>query len=317
MSRRLPSLNALKAFEAAARHQSLTAAANELSVTHASVSRHVRALEEWLGTDLFTRSARGVALTPEGRRLGDALVQPFDRIAVALKDVGKGSQSKGLRISVEPAIASRWLVPRLGRFKDRYPDVELAIVPSTELADFAAGEADFGIRYGPGAWAGVEAVKLTDSWSFPVCAPSFLAACEPGRPFDMASCPLLVERNKQWWIDWLAGAGLERITDWNVTVFEAHLAIEAAEAGQGFALGDFMLVTDALVAGRLVRPFALEQKEEWGYYLVHARDMPATRRSQAFQQWLIGEVEDTIALFSAHTLSIPPSSYLVIRTVPA
>ncbi|MEQ1951220.1 transcriptional regulator GcvA [Mesorhizobium sp. CN2-181] len=314
MSRRLPSLNALKAFEAAARHQSLTAAATELSVTHASVSRHVRALEEWLGTELFTRSARGVALTPEGRQLGVALVQPFDRIAVALKDVGKGRHSNSLRISVEPAIASRWLVPRLGRFKERYPDIELAIAPSAELADLAAGEADFGIRYGPGAWAGTEVVKLTDSWSFPVCSPTFLSPYDLSRPFDMSSCPLLVERNKQWWIDWLAGAGLERITDWNATVFEAHLAIEAAEAGQGFALGDFMLVTDALIAGRLIRPFDLEQREEWGYYLVHAREAPANRQARAFREWLIAEVENTIAAFSAHRSSLSPSSYLTLQT---
>lgn len=300
MRRRLPSLNALKAFEAAARHQSLAAAANELAVTHASVSRHVRELEEWLGTDLFIRSGRGVSLTSEGQRLGTALVQPFDLMALAVDDARRRSRVNSLRISVEPAIASRWLVPRLGRFAEAHPEINLAIVPSATLADLAAGEADLGIRYGSGAWDGVEAVKLTDSWAFPVCSPQFLATARIRTPEDIVACPLLVENNKRYWIDWMARAGIRPREDWGVTVFEAHLAIEAAEAGQGLALADFMLATDSLLSGRLVRPFDIEQKEDWSYYLACSGASIRLPRVRAFQDWLFAEIEETAARFTAH-----------------
>lgn len=303
MGRRLPSLNGLKAFEAAARHQSLTAAANELSVTHASVSRHVRELEQWLGAELFVRSGRGVSLTANGRQLGAALVQPFDQIAVAVNDLRGGNQTKCLKISVEPAIASRWLVPRLGRFNDKHPDIELAIVPSARLADVAGGEADVGIRYGPGTWIDVDVVKLTDSSSFPVCSPRFLATHQLRELAEITAYPLLVENNKQWWIDWIAQAGLDSILDWKATVFEAHLAIEAAEAGQGFALGDFMLVTDALLEGRLTRPFDVEQKEEWGYYFVCGKGIRGSPSLRIFEEWVLSEVEHTVARFAAYKAS--------------
>jgi LysR family glycine cleavage system transcriptional activator len=300
--RRLPSLNALKAFEAAARHQSLAAAANELAVTHASVSRHVRELEEWLGTDLFIRSGRGVFLTPEGRRLGAALVQPFDLIAIAVDSAGRRSRANSLRVSVEPAIASRWLVPRLGRFADSHPEIDLAIVPTANLADLGAGEADVGIRYGPGAWDDLEVIKLADSWAFPVCSPQLIETHRIQKPQDIATCPLLVENNKRFWVDWMAAAGVRPVEGWSVTTFEAHLAIEAAEAGQGLALADFMLATDSLVAGRLVRPFDIEQKEDWSYYLVCSNGASRVPRVQAFQDWLLSEIEETVTRFSQHKL---------------
>ncbi len=148
MGRRLPSLNALKAFEAAARLESFTDAAAELFVTHAAVSRHIRDLEEWLGTQLFIRTGRGVDLTDAGRRYVSRLTPLFDQLAEATREAAAVGDVRSLNVSVEPAFASRWLVPRLGRFNELHPDIELAIDPTNTLVNFRAGEADLGIRYG-------------------------------------------------------------------------------------------------------------------------------------------------------------------------
>ncbi len=299
MARRLPSLNALKAFEAAARHESFTDAAAELFVTHAAVSRHIRDLEEWLGTELFTRTGRGVALTEPGRRYGRQLTPLFDAIAEATREAAAVGDVRQLKVSVEPSIASRWLVQRLGRFNDLHPDIELSIDPTNALADFRSGEADVGIRYGPGAWGDLDAIKLTDSVIFPVCAPGLIAGVKTLKPSDLAGYNLLHESRKQWWADWLKSAGVTGIEDWRGTTFQLHLAIEAAEAGQGFALSDQILCTDSLVEGWLVRPFDHDIKEAWTYYLVRPKGSKESAPVRAFREWLMAEMADTNRKFAA------------------
>lgn len=299
MARRLPSLNALKAFEAAARHESFTDAAEELFVTHAAVSRHIRDLEEWLGTQLFLRTGRGVELTDAGRRYGGQLTPLFDAIAEATRDAAAVGDVRQLKVSVEPSIASRWLVPRLGRFNDLHPDIELSIDPDTRLVDFRAGEADVGIRFGPGNWQDVEAQKLTDCVIFPVCAPGLITDAPGLKPSGLGDYNLLHESRKQWWADWLAAAGVTGIEDWRGTIFQNHLAIEAAEAGQGFALSDQILCTDSLVDGWLVRPFDFDMKDPWTYWIVRAKGSKETAPARAFREWLTGEMADTNRKFAA------------------
>lgn len=299
MARRLPSLNALKAFESAARHESFTDAATELFVTHAAISRHIRDLEEWLGTELFTRTGRGVVLTDAGRRYGSRLTPLFDAIAEATRDTAAVGDVRQLKVTVEPSVASRWLVPRLGKFNDLHPDIELSIDPDSKLADFRAGESDVGIRYGPGTWDDVDAVKLSDCVIFPVCAPKLIADVKSLKPADLANYNLLHEQRKQWWADWLARAGVTGVEDWRGTVFQNHLAIEAAEAGQGFALSDQILCTDALVEGWLVRPFNSDIREPWTYYFVRAKGSKETAPARAFREWLTGEMQETNRKFAA------------------
>lgn len=293
MGRRLPSLNALKAFEAAARLESFTEAAGELFVTHAAISRHVRDLEEWLGTELFIRTGRGVQLTEAGRRFASRLTPLFDQLADATREAAAVGDVRQLKVTVEPAVASRWLVPRLGRFNDLHPDIELAIDPTTDFADFRSGEADVGIRYGAGNWPDVEAVKLTDAMIFPVCAPKLIRDRTSVLPADLADYNLLHESRKQWWADWLAAAGVTGVEDWRGTLFQNHLAIEAAEAGQGFALGDQLLCTDALAEGWLVRPFAFDIKDHWHYWIVRGKGQKETPPVRAFREWLMGETAET------------------------
>jgi LysR family glycine cleavage system transcriptional activator len=299
MARRLPSLNALKAFEAAARHESFTDAAEELFVTHAAISRHIRELEETLGTDLFIRTGRGVKLTESGQRFGSLLTPLFDRMAEAVREAAAQGKVRTLAVSIEPSIASRWLVPRLGRFNALHPDIELAIDPTSRLVDFRAGEADIGLRYGAGHWDDVEAAKLSDSVSFPVCSPRLIAGRSGLAPADLRDFNLLHEQRKQWWADWLALAGVSNVEDWRGTVFQNHLAIEAAEAGQGFALADQILVTDAILEGRLARPFDIDMKDQWSYYIVRPKGSKESAPARAFREWLLGEMAETHKKFAA------------------
>jgi LysR family glycine cleavage system transcriptional activator len=305
LARRLPSLNALKAFEAAARLESFTDAAAELFVTHAAVSRHIRDLEDWLGTQLFIRTGRGVDLTEAGRHYGSRLTPLFDQIAEATRETAAVGDVRQLKVTVEPSIASRWLVPRLGRFNALHPDIELAIDPESKLADFRSGDADVGIRYGPGDWEDVDAVKLTDAVIFPVAAPSLIARRSKLVPSDLKDFNLLHESRKQWWADWLAAAGATGVEDWRGTVFQNHLAIEAAEAGQGFALSDQILTTDSLIEGWLVRPFQFDMKDHWHYWIVRAKGVKETAPAKAFREWLMSEMADTNRKFAQLTHQKP------------
>ena len=207
MRRRLPSLNQLRAFEAAARPQSFSKAAEELFVTHAAISRHVRELEEWLGTELFVRTGRGVVLTDAGRRYAARLTPIFDAIAEATRDAMIEGDSSNLTVAPDGAFASRWLVPRLGKFNAAHPEIELSVSPGEYISDFYRGEDDIAIRYGAGGWPEVEAELLCKARIFPVCAPGLIAGNPPKKPDDLTSYTLLHESSRQWWADWLRKAG--------------------------------------------------------------------------------------------------------------
>ena len=293
MARRLPSLNALRAFEAAARSVSFTDAAAELFVTPAAISRHMRELEEYLGTELFTRTGRGVILTEAGERFGRSLTPLFDQLADAAREAAAVGAARQLKVSAQPAFASRWLVARLGNFNALHPDIELAIDPSNDLVDFYADDVELGLRYGQGGWGDVEAVKLSDVVIFPVCSPAVLKKNPNPQPSDLSSMNLLHEDKKQWWADWLAFAGVTNVNDWRGPVFQNQLALEAAEAGQGFALGDQILCTDSLLDGWLVRPFSFDMKDHGAYWLVRKKGSRETPPARAFREWLLGEMVET------------------------
>jgi LysR family transcriptional regulator, glycine cleavage system transcriptional activator len=298
MARRLPSLNALKAFEASARHESFTDAATELFVTHAAISRHIRELEETLGTELFTRTGRGVELTEAGARFGERLTPLFDQLAEAAREAAAVGAARTLRVSVEPAFASRWLVGRLAKFNELHPDIELTIDSTNRLVDFYADDVDIGIRYGNGVWEDTEASKLSDVVIFPVCDPKLIAEQPKLTPEGLSKFTLLHESRKQWWIDWLAGAGVKAEMDWRGTIFQNHLAIEAAESGAGFALGDQILCTDALVEGWLVRPFTIDMKDHGAYWIVRKKGSKETAVVKAFREWLLSELVETNRKFA-------------------
>lgn len=293
MTRRLPSLNALRAFEAAARLGSFTKAAEELHVSHAAISRHVRDLEAWLRVALFRRLSRGVLLTEPGRRYQEALTPIFDALLAATLEVQAPSASGELTVSVETAFATRWLVPRLGAFQTLYPEIELTLDANEAVVNFRTDPAELAVRYGQGNWSGVESLALIELEVFPVCHPKLIAGQPPpSGPEDLKRFTLIHEETKDLWKDWLRQAGVRDPEIGKGPVYKTyHTALEAAEAGQGIALADNLVAADAIAAGRLVRLLHIAFPES-GYYLVRPKGLPESAAAKAFRLWLESEMAD-------------------------
>ena len=300
MARNLPPLNALKAFEAAARHESFTVAAHELNVTHAAISRHVRELEEWLGVKLFVRTGRGVELSERGKMFVVDVTRGFDLIAAATDGVSgrRRRRRQRLVVSVEPSFAALWLVPRLGRFTTANPDIELVMDSTNRHADFQRNEADVGVRYGRGVWPAVAADLLAMSSMAPVCSPKLLEQLKLRAPSDLPPSLLLKEETSRYWSEWLVAAGIANRVAPDGPTLGLHLTVPAAEAGQGFALADQIIAGDALVGGRLVHPFAVSV-DDYGYYFVRGADRKETRAMTAFRLWLAAEIAHTLEAVKA------------------
>ncbi len=292
MSRRLPSLNALRAFEAAARHVSFTLAAAELNVTHAAISRHIRELEADLGIKLFHRTGRGVALTDGGRDFAAEVAPAFELLAAACMRFDRPRGRQHLVISAEVPFAALWLVPRLGAFTTKHPKIDLEIDPDNRLVDFSKNEAHLGIRYGQGHWRDVDSVKVCSCAVSPVCSPALAKSLKITSAGDLSRATLLQDETKQLWPNWLKAAGAGSLVSVNGPTLKGHLVIPAAEAGQGFALADDILAGDALLKGSLVRPFSLNIPDicDCAYYLVRRAGSKETAAEATFREWLMAEM---------------------------
>lgn len=301
MVRKLLSLNALKAFEAAARHQSFVKAAGELGVTHAAVSRHIRHLESQMRIALFERTGRGVVLTEAGAGLARDVSRGFDALASATARFTRQSRPRQkLTITCDVPFAMQWLVGRLGEFTARHPAVDIIVDPTHRLVDFAKEGVDLGIRHGQGAWPGMDAEKLADAHIIAVCSPSFQARHGVRRVRDVDGRHLIQEQDRQYWQIWLSAAGAGGDVVPSGPTLLADLAIAAAQAGQGYALSDVLTAADALAAGRLVRPFPTVVVHK-GYHLVWPQGRKLSRPAQAFRSWLTERIAATLA-------DTPPSS---------
>jgi LysR family glycine cleavage system transcriptional activator len=291
--RRLPPLNALRAFEVAARHNSFTAAASELNVSHAAVSRHVRALEARLNIALFHRGKRGVELTSAGADYLRSVSAAFDAIARATDDLADPAGAQ-IRVSAHPAFAARWLLHHLDGFRDAHPGYDIALDATSRLVDLARDEADLAICNGEPDDASVDQELLARSRLYPVCAPGLLPAGHRFVPGDISAFVLLHdEEDGSSWRRWLDHAGVEGVDVRHGPRFlESDLAIDAAIAGQGIALADDFLVTHDIVAGRLVRlgDIALAAAD-CDYFLRSLEDTRRRRPVAAFRSWLLSESE--------------------------
>ncbi|MCW2309234.1 transcriptional regulator GcvA [Rhodobium gokarnense] len=299
MTRALPPLNALRAFEAAARHLSFKLAADELNVTPAAVSHHVKALEEALGVDLFHRMTRALRLTDAGRAALPALTEGFNKLAEGVDQMRTFRESGLLTVSVSPSFGSMWLVPKLDRFRSRHPDIEIRIDGTDRLVDVAGGEVDVAIRYGPGGYKGLQVDYLFSQLNTPVCSPALMEGDNPlSRPEDLRHHTLL---HIDWsdaqasWRMWLLAAGLHDIDATRGFHFtQESMAIEAALDGQGVALVGDRLVAGHLAAGRLVSPFKpdLNTPLNFCYYLLSGRDRLVRPKVAAFRDWLMEEARE-------------------------
>ena len=299
--RRLPPLNALRAFEAAARHASFRAAAAELAVTPAAISHQIKGLEEQLGVALFERGIRQVRLTRAGQTLQPGLTAGFDRLAEAVERTVRPASPHAITVTAAPSIAARWLVPRIERFQKHHPGLAVRINATTSLVDFSRGDADIGLRYGPGRYPGLYVELLLANEVFPVCTPA-LAKGPPAlrTPADLARVALIHEKTTgddpslPDWTMWLAAAGASEVdATGGMELDRPGDVIDAALAGAGVALGKSALVADELASGRLVRPFALTMRGTFAYYFACPLATIARPEIQEFRAWLMEEARAT------------------------
>lgn len=292
MAYRLPSLNALRAFEAAARHLSFKEAGRELAVTAGAVSQQVKALEAELGVALFRRLIRQIVLTEAGQALLPKVRQAFQILSAATEGLLSGEETGSLTISTFPAFAAKWLVPRLGRFTERHPEIDVRISATPELVDFRREAVDLAVRQGEGDYPGLRSDFLTHAELFPVCSPALLAGPHPLRaPADLRFHHLLHSRREVEWSLWLKAHGVEGVDPSRGTRFSDYaLALEAAIMGQGVAISREPLVTADLASGALVRPFPQALPDQMDYYLVYPEERADHPKIALFRAWIVAEM---------------------------
>ncbi len=291
MAVRLPPMNTLRAFEAAARHLSFTQAAEELHITQAAVSHQIRTLEEALGVKLFRRLNRAVRLTEEGQEFVLEIRKALSHLSTAVEKLAAPGAGGPLTVSVLPSFASKWLVPRLGRFRQKHPEIDVRISPSTQLTDFQRDDVDVVVRYGKGRYEGLHSVRMMTEDIFPVCSPALLSGAKAlRRPEDLRHHTLLYDDGHVDWAMWLLVAGVEDIGASQGPYFtDSALVIQAAAAGQGVALARGALAADDLAAGRLVKPFNIAIPTEYAYYVVCPKATAHHPKIAAFREWLLDE----------------------------
>ena len=292
MPRRLPPLNALRAFDAAARCGSFTRAAEELCITQGAVSRHVAALEGWLGVKLFERGRHGIDLTPPGDEYFASVRGAFDQVDFGTRQVQAASARNRLRIKLPPTFAIRWLVPRLARFHARHPTLDVQITTSHQRADFRHEDVDISIHSEPTAPEGPGHVRLFGETLLPVCSPALLeGARRLARPADLKRQVLLCSMNRpNDWPAWLAAAGAPQVDGNGGLKFEnAALAYQAAVDRLGVMVAIEAFVGDDLASGRLVAPFPLRVPTAGAYWLARRADAAAPARVRDFEAWILAE----------------------------
>jgi len=297
MTARLPSLNGLRAFEAAARHLSFTLAATELNVTQTAISHQIRRLEEELGIRLFIRQNRALALTPEARDYLPGVRAAFNDLRLATDRLLRKDDDKVLTVSTLASLAAKWLLPRLTDFQEQHPGIDVRITTSTSLVDFQRDNVDAAIRYGRGQWPGLRADWLMADELFPVCSPSLLRGDKPLRqPEDLRGYPLLhtSNTNSDDWRLWLTAAGLpaDIARQPGITFDMIFMTIQAAIDGIGVAMGRTSYVQDDIAKGRLVVPFKIALPADAGFYLVAPEGRREAPKLTAFRQWMIAATQN-------------------------
>jgi LysR family glycine cleavage system transcriptional activator len=296
--RRLPPLNALRAFESAARHLNFSRAAEELAVTPGAVSQQIQNLEDYVGAPLFKRTPRGLLLTDSAQTALPALREAFDRLAEAASLLTAAVDGRRLTLTAPPSFAAKWLVPRLGGFEAAHPQVDVWLSADMDLVDFAASDVDLAIRYGPGPYPGLEAMRLISETVIPVMSPELMASTPVRTPSDLARQVLLhdgspdADESCPDWQMWLAARGVRGIDANRGPRFnQSSLVIEAAVSGRGVALAKRTLAQDDLDAGRLVAPMPISTMVDFAYFLVHPKAKGRLPQVKAFVTWIRNEAQ--------------------------
>ena len=299
MPSRLPPLNALRAFEASARHRSFSRAAEELNVTPAAISHQIKAMEEYLSAKLFTRANRTLMLTQAGQSLLPGIHKGFTAFNEAMEAFGLYDQTGMLTVAVTPSFAAKWLVHRIEHFNRAYPDVDIRMTTSMNLSDYARDGIEIGVRYGKGDYGGLLSEHLLSTEIIPVCSPRLLTGSRRlESPADLASVTLLHDdshRHEEMypdWAMWLRAAGAPEVDPTHGLRFDtAGETQNAAVEGVGVALGRTTLVSDDVEAGRLVRLFDLVLPSDFAYWIVYTETSIKRPKVKAFRDWLKAEGE--------------------------
>jgi len=294
--RRLPPLNALRAFEAAARHLNFSRAADELSVTPGAVSQQIQNLEDYVGAALFKRTPKGLLLTDAAQTALPALREAFDRLAEAASLLTAAVDGRRLTLTAAPSFAAKWLVPRLGKFELAYPQVDVWLSAGMDIVDFATGEVDLAIRYGSGRYPGLEVTRLLSETVIPLASPELLAANPLDDPADLAKHILLHDGSPDAddscpdWAMWLAARGIKTVDGARGPRFnQSSLVIEAAVNGRGVALAKQTLAQADIDAGRLIAPLQIATAVDFAYYVVHPKTKGRLPQVKAFVSWITQE----------------------------
>lgn len=300
--KRIP-VGPLRAFDVAARNLNLSAAAAEMNVTHAAVSRQVKQLEERLGVQLFERLPRGLRLTAQGALLAEGTRAAFDRLASALEDVSAPTVRRKLTISTFSSFNARWLMPRVRAFSVLFPDVDLQVITTAQLADFAREDVDIGIRFGSGNYPGLHVVPLFRPREIVVCSPALLKSGPPLKNInDLRNVTLLHDESHRSWLRWLDAVGAKGINPRRgIICGDRNSMLQAALEGQGVAIASEVFAASELAAGRLVKVFDEEVTSEYAIYAVCLPRRLNDPMIAGVMQWLERQSK------SSHDVHPPPS----------
>jgi DNA-binding transcriptional LysR family regulator len=295
MPQRLPPLNALRLFEAAARHKSFKLAAAELNLTPGAVSHGIGALEDMLGVELFVREARGLSLSAAGELYLPYIAEAFGLIAIGTQSLPDRRKRRSISVTCAPTLAARWLVPRLADFRTRWPNIDVSVDTSRRQAGFPVDGFDFGLRLSRGPVDGASWLRLFGERLVPVCSPAYRAMLgnDTGAP-DLAHATLIhVDTASQDWQAWIDGAGVDGLdTQGGLRFDTVQLAFDAAAAGLGVAIGRRPLVDRELADGTLVEALATTVETQTAYWLCETPQASERAERAAFRSWLIEQAAE-------------------------
>lgn len=305
-------LNALKAFEASARHQSFSAAGKELNVSSAAVGQLVRSLEDWLGVPLFTRTASGrqrIVPTEAALAALSDIRAGFDRLSIGMAKLKEAASQNTLKLTVSPAFASKWLLPRIESFSEQDPETDLLLDTNQRIVDFVAQRIDIGVRYGAGNWPGLVSEKLMEEAVFPVCSPAMLRELNIRKPADLLKHTLIHDMTGDsntgyvTWETWFERVGVSKApVGRGHRINNSAAVLQAAVDGQGVALARSVMACDDVKSGRLVRLLPeLEVISPLSYYAVYREECINKPRLRAFLTWLKEEARKDCATSDTKT----------------
>nr|WP_136249598.1 transcriptional regulator GcvA [Ningiella ruwaisensis] len=296
MPKRLPPLNALKAFESAARHLSFTKAADELFVTQAAVSHQIKSLESFLSTKLFHRKNRSLLLTEEGQAYFQDLRDIFSQVHEATERLLAMGSKGAITVATPPSFASQWLVPKIYQFSSEYSDIDVRIKAVDLDEGFLDDSVDIAVYYGRGNWQGLHSTKLLAEYLTPMCSPLLLQRGKPLRSLsDLSHHTLLHDNTRSAWKNWLQAFSVRGVNVNQGPIFShTMLVLQAAAIGQGIALSDTVLAKPDIDSGRLICPFSEKIESKLSYYLVCRESQADNSKIQAFREWMLAQVEQTM-----------------------